>query len=202
MHLQRFSAHRLCYDGPFSNKSCSNTFLSTLSFYEKDAVVGISVLFVRARKRHMAAAGTHHYSLSPGTCPAASPAHRTGTDGRTPPSVRPHRPVPANPTSPAFVSAELNFLVGLKPFRPIRAIRIWDVGRLLGSAGVLYEEGQQAAGGQKYRDVHLAAQKKLPDQKNCLAQLRSTKPWLISSSNLSSGDVHAICRYRATGNNS
>ena len=35
-----------------------------LSFYEKDAVVGISVLFVRARKRHVAVAGTQHSSLS------------------------------------------------------------------------------------------------------------------------------------------
>ena len=35
-----------------------------LLFYEKDAIVGISVLFVRARKRHVAAAGTQHSRLS------------------------------------------------------------------------------------------------------------------------------------------
>ena len=45
-------------------KSCPKTSLSSLSFSEKDAVVGISLLFVRSRKRHVTAASTQHSSLS------------------------------------------------------------------------------------------------------------------------------------------
>ena len=45
-------------------KSCPKTFISTLSLYEKGAFVGISISFVRARKRHVAAAGIQHCSLS------------------------------------------------------------------------------------------------------------------------------------------
>ena len=45
-------------------KLCPKTIRSPLSFYEKDAVACISVLFVRARKRHVAASGTQHSSLS------------------------------------------------------------------------------------------------------------------------------------------
>ena len=33
--------YRLCYDGPFSMKSCPKSFLYMLSFYEKDEVAGI-----------------------------------------------------------------------------------------------------------------------------------------------------------------
>ena len=59
--------HRLCYHGPLRLKSCPKTFRSTLSFYEKDAVAGISLVFVRALNRHVAAADavTKHTSLSP-----------------------------------------------------------------------------------------------------------------------------------------
>ena len=58
--------YRLCYHGPLRMKSCPKTFRSTLSFYEKDAVAGISLVFVRALNRHVAAAGavTKHTSLS------------------------------------------------------------------------------------------------------------------------------------------
>ena len=35
----------LCYDGPFRMKSCPKTVFSMLSFYEKDAVAGISPFY-------------------------------------------------------------------------------------------------------------------------------------------------------------
>ena len=63
MHLQLSSDVSSVLRLSLSNDIVPKTFLSTHSFYEKDAVVGISVLFVRARKRHVAAAGTQHSIL-------------------------------------------------------------------------------------------------------------------------------------------
>ena len=123
-------------------KSCPKTFLSTLSFYEKDAVAGISVVFVRALNLHVAAADavTKHMSLStlaPFSCalfkfffcnhtarallrplPPSRDCSWNASPGPTMWSV------PALQTSPAFASlrAELYF-VGLKPFRPIRVFQ-------------------------------------------------------------------------------
>ena len=127
--------YRLRYDNSFSMKSCSKTSVFTLSFYEKDEVVGISVLSVRARKRHVAAAGIQHSSLAAFAalvvhcfviarhahccilCPPNKDCSRNASFSPT------TRSVPTAPASSAFVSAELSFFVGLKPFRPIRAIQ-------------------------------------------------------------------------------
>ena len=111
--------------------------LSTFLFYEKDAVVGISVLFVRARKRHVTAAGTLHLGLS-AFAPfsgalfffnrmARELLHPLPTEQEL---LEEHLPQPCNAVCAYHPNIDLGIRFcrgelfdGLKPFRPIRAIR-------------------------------------------------------------------------------
>ena len=130
-------------------KSCPKTFLSTLSFCEKDAVVGISVIFVRARKRRVGAAGTQHLSLS-----AFAPFNGALLCNRTARTLLhplpteqgllvkrlPHRSpimlsVPTTLTSPAFVFRRAELFCWINALSVHLCHSIWDVGWGRGDSG-------------------------------------------------------------------